>query len=361
MALTKDALIAALSDIPDPSGSGNLVSNDRVRAITIDGDAVRFLLEMPAELAARAERQRAAAEQVAKTLGAAKASVLLTAHNDGSAPKAAPPPDLKIGRHPTQQAGPQKVTGVNRIIAIASGKGGVGKSTVSSNLAVALAQQGKRVGLLDADVYGPSQPRMLGISGRPGAGDDGQTIIPLRAHGVTVMSIGFMLADDEAVIWRGPMLMGALQQFLGQVQWGDLDVLIVDLPPGTGDVQLTLAQKAELTGAIVVSTPQDIALLDARKALNMFSKTKTPVLGMIENMSTHICPKCGHESHIFGNGGAKAEAEKLRIPYLGAVPLDMSIREAGDGGAPITAADPDGQHAAIFQGMAQRLIEGGLV
>jgi ATP-binding protein involved in chromosome partitioning len=269
----------------------------------------------------------------------------------------APPPSLKIGGHPKPSADQAPVAGVDRILAIASGKGGVGKSTVSSNLAVALARQGRRVGLLDADIYGPSQPRMMGVSKRPSS-PDGKTIIPLQAHGVTMMSIGLMLEPDQAVVWRGPMLMGALQQMLGQVEWGKLDVLIVDLPPGTGDVQLTLAQKAKVTGAIVVSTPQDVALLDARKALNMFEKTKTPVLGMIENMSTYFCPNCGHEAHLFGHGGAKAEAERLGLPFLGEIPLHIDIRLAGDSGVPIAATD--GPQAAAYSKIAKRLIEEGL-
>ncbi len=249
---------------------------------------------------------------------------------------------------------------MKRIIAIASGKGGVGKSTVAANLAVALAQEGKRVGLLDADIYGPSQPRMMGVSARPKS-PDGKTILPLTAHGVTMMSIGLMLKPDEAVIWRGPMLMGALQQLMGQVAWGELDALIVDLPPGTGDVQLTLSQKYAITGAIVVSTPQDVALLDARKALDMFSKTRVPVLGLVENMSSYICPNCGHEAHIFGHGGARAEADRLGLPFLGAIPLELSIRVAGDGGTPVVAAHPDGGEARAFRDLARRLVAEGIV
>ena len=249
------------------------------------------------------------------------------------------------------------MAGVDRIIAIASGKGGVGKSTLASNLAVALARQGRRVGLLDADIYGPSQPRMMGVNRRP-ASPDGKTIIPLQAHGVTVMSIGFMLADDEAVIWRGPMIMGALQQLISQVEWGALDVMIVDLPPGTGDIQLTLCQRTHLTGAIVVSTPQDVALLDARKALDMFTKMKTPVLGLVENMSTYICPNCGHEAHIFGHGGVAAEARKQSLPFLGEIPLDLSVRIAGDAGTPIAAGD--GPIAEAYAALAKRLIAGGM-
>ncbi|MFN6977040.1 MAG: P-loop NTPase, partial [Gemmobacter sp.] len=306
MAITRDEILGMLSTVVLSDGR-RLVDADLVRALTIEGDQVRFVIEADSPEDARAlEPARAAAEAaVARIPGVARVQALLTAH------AAKPPPSLKIGGHPTPQpAGPQPVSGIDRILAIASGKGGVGKSTVASNLAVALARAGRRVGLLDADIYGPSQPRMMGVTQRP-ASPDGKTIIPLVAHGVTLMSIGLMLKEGEAVIWRGPMLMGALQQMLGQVAWGRLDVLIVDLPPGTGDVQLTLCQRTRLTGAIVVSTPQDIALLDARKALNMFATLKTPVLGLIENMSTFCCPACGHETAIFGHGGVRAEAEKL--------------------------------------------------
>jgi ATP-binding protein involved in chromosome partitioning len=247
---------------------------------------------------------------------------------------------------------------VNRILAVASGKGGVGKSTLSSNLACALAQQGRRVGLLDADVYGPSQPRMLGVSGRP-ASPDGKTILPMRNHGVTMMSLGLMMNEDQAVVWRGPMLMGALQQMLNQVQWGALDVLIVDLPPGTGDVQMTLAQKAPVTGAVVISTPQDVALLDARKGIDMFQQLNVPILGMVENMSTHICSKCGHEEHVFGHGGVAREAEKLGVPLLAEIPLDLQIRLASDGGAPITVSAPDSGPAKAYQALAETLVKGG--
>ncbi|MGB0904416.1 MAG: Mrp/NBP35 family ATP-binding protein, partial [Mangrovicoccus sp.] len=225
----------------------------------------------------------------------------------------------------------------------------------SANLACALAQAGRRVGLLDADVYGPSQPRMLGVSGRPSS-PDGKTILPLRNHGVTMMSIGLMTNEDQAVVWRGPMLMGALQQMIGQVQWGALDVLLVDLPPGTGDVQMTLSQKTQLDGAIIVSTPQDVALLDARKGIDMFQQLKVPLLGMIENMSTHICSECGHEEHLFGHGGVAAEAENLGVPLLAEIPLDLQIRLAADGGAPITVTQPDSAQAKAFQAVAQALI-----
>ncbi len=250
-----------------------------------------------------------------------------------------------------------KPSGVDRILAIGSGKGGVGKSTVSANLAVALAKAGRKVGLLDADIYGPSQPRMMGLNKRP-ASPDGKTIIPLQAHGVTLMSIGFMLEEDKAVIWRGPMLMGALQQMLGQVEWGKLDVLIVDLPPGTGDVQLTLCTRSQVTGAIVVSTPQDVALLDARKALNMFQTLKTPVLGLIENMSVFVCPDCGAQHQILGQGGVVAEAQKLGVPLLAQLPIDLETRLAGDGGTPVAAGE--GPMAEAYAQLADRLIKGGM-
>ena len=348
----------ALSQLVLPGG-GDPVTQDMVRALTVEGGAVRFVIEAPSPEAARAlEPVRAEAEKRVRALpGVTAVSVVLTAHGPAATQQKAPPPDLKIGRHPTPQPGPQKVSGVDRILAIASGKGGVGKSTVSSNLAVALARQGRRVGLLDADIYGPSQPRMMGVSKRPGS-PDGKTIIPLQAHGVTMMSIGLMVDPAKAVVWRGPMLMGALQQMLGQVQWGRLDVLIVDLPPGTGDVQLTLCQKTDLTGALVVSTPQDVALLDARKAIDMFATLNTPVLGLIENMSTYICPQCGHEAHIFGHGGVRAEAEAIGVPFLGELPLSLDVRVAGDAGTPIAAGE--GPMADAYAALATRLVAGGM-
>ncbi len=331
---------------------GDLVSSGAMRALAVENDTVRFVLEIAPE---KAEGYTAAKEQAEAQLKAAgfTASIVLTAHDTKG-----PPPDLKPAARPAPK-GPQKIAGIKSIIAIASGKGGVGKSTVSANLACALAQAGRRVGLLDADVYGPSQPRMLGVTGRPSS-PDGKIIIPMKNHGVTMMSLGLMTNEGQAVVWRGPMLMGALQQMLNQVQWGELDVLLVDLPPGTGDVQMTLAQKAEVAGAIIVSTPQDVALLDARKGIDMFNQLKVPILGMIENMSTHICSKCGHEEHIFDHGGVAAEAQKLGVPLLAELPLDIAVRLASDGGAPIVTTQPDGPHAAAFRAVADGLVERGL-
>jgi ATP-binding protein involved in chromosome partitioning len=352
VSVTRDAVLACLKTLNDPVSGKDIVELGLVKALTVDDGAVRFVLEVNPSHADAYAKLRDEADAAVKALeGVASVSAVLTAHS-----KQAPPPDLKLGRK-SEPAGPEKIPGVDRIIAIASGKGGVGKSTVAANLACALAAEGRRVGMLDADVYGPSQPRMLGVSGRP-ASPDGKTILPMRNFGVTMMSIGLMTNDDQAVVWRGPMLMGALQQLMGQVDWGELDVLIVDLPPGTGDVQLTLCQRTQLTGALVVSTPQDVALLDARKAIDMFNTLKTPVLGLIENMSTFICPHCGQESHPFGHGGVAVEAERLGIPFLGALPLDLDTRLAGDAGTPIAAGDS--AQAQAFARLADRLVQGGM-
>ncbi|MFC3527285.1 Mrp/NBP35 family ATP-binding protein [Paracoccus mangrovi] len=376
MAVSRERVLQELAQIAVPGG-GNLVSDDLVRALHVDSETIRFVIEAADAVQARAltDAEAEAKRRLAALAGDQKVQIVMTApaaprgpapqvvarsgdaQPQTGAPQGGEPPSLKIGRHPTPQAGPAPVSGVARIVAIGSGKGGVGKSTLTSNLAVALARQGRRVGLLDADIYGPSQPRMLGLTGqRPTS--DGQMIEPLRAHGVTTMSLGLMMKEGEAVVWRGPMLMGALQQMLNQVKWGELDVLLVDLPPGTGDVQLSLCQKAQVSGAIIVSTPQDVALIDARRAIDMFDKLKTPVLGLVENMSTYICPNCGHEAHLFGHGGVAAEAAQLGLPFLGEIPLNLEVRLAGDAGTPVAAGD--GPVAEAFTRLAQRLIAGGM-
>lgn len=352
MALTRESVLEALKKITDPVSGSDIVSAGITRGLTVDDGAVRFVLEIDPAKSQAYEPVRDAAEAAVKALGASEISAVLTAHS------AKAPPDLKP-QGKAEPQGPERVPGVQHIIAIASGKGGVGKSTVSANLACALAAEGRRVGLLDADVYGPSQPRMLGVSGRP-ASPDGKTILPMRNHGVTMMSIGLMTNEDQAVVWRGPMLMGALQQMLMQVQWGALDVLLVDLPPGTGDVQMTLAQKTVVDGAVIVSTPQDVALLDARKGIDMFNQLNVPVLGMIENMSTHICSSCGHEEHVFGHGGVKAECDKLGVPLLAEVPLHIDIRMASDGGAPIVVSKPEAQQSQAFRDIAKQMVAMGV-
>ena len=253
------------------------------------------------------------------------------------------------------QPGLQPLEGIRNIVAVASGKGGVGKSTTAVNLALALASEGAKVGILDADIYGPSQPRMLGLSGRRPTSSDGKRIRPLEAFGISCMSIGFLIDEDQPMIWRGPMVTQALQQLLGETDWGEIDYLIVDMPPGTGDIQLTLSQRVPVSGAVIVTTPQDIALLDARKGLRMFEKVKVPVLGIVENMSLHICSKCGHQEPIFGSGGGERMAEQYGVPLLGNLPLDIHIREEADAGQPSVVADPDGPAARAYLDIARRM------
>ncbi|MGH7046006.1 MAG: iron-sulfur cluster carrier protein ApbC, partial [Stellaceae bacterium] len=257
--------------------------------------------------------------------------------------------------HPPARQQRGAVAGVGAIVAVASGKGGVGKSTVAANLALALAANGLAVGVLDADIYGPSMPRMLGLAGRRPTSPDGKRLIPLESYGLRCMSMGFLVPEDKPMIWRGPMVMSALQQMLREVDWGTLDIMIVDMPPGTGDAQLTMAQQVPLAGAVIVSTPQDIALLDARKGLNMFRQVEVPVLGIVENMSYFLCPHCGGRSEIFSHGGARREAERLGTEFLGEVPLDLAIRETSDEGRPITVSDPDNPHALVFRAIAARV------
>ncbi|HEU0222279.1 MAG TPA: Mrp/NBP35 family ATP-binding protein [Paracoccaceae bacterium] len=351
MAVTRETVLEALRGVIDPETGRDIVASDMVRALGIAEGEVRFVLEVPPDRAPRLEPLRAAAERaIAGLPGVTGALVRLAAQGPASIPAKAPRP---------APPGPQPLPGIDRIVAVASGKGGVGKSTVAANLAVALAAAGRRTGLLDADIYGPSQPQMLGLSARP-ASPDGKRITPLTAHGVTTISIGLMTRPEDALVWRGPMLIGALTQLLTQTDWGRLDVLLVDLPPGTGDVQLSLAQKAKVTGAIIVSTPQDVALLDVRRAITMFEKVNVPVLGLIENMSSYVCPNCGHEAHLFGHGGARAEAGRRGIPFLGEIPLDLATRIASDQGLPVVLAEPEGGPAAAFRELAARMIAGGM-
>lgn len=354
---------AALGRIIDPGRGVDIMTAGQVSTLSVRDGVVSFVLEVDAERAAAMEPVRKAAEAAVAALdGVTSVSAILTAHAAAGQAKPMPSqssvPDLGLkdfAPKPKAPEKPQALPGVRHVVAIASGKGGVGKSTVSSNLAVALAARGLKVGLLDADVYGPSQPRMLGVSGRPSS--VGDIILPLRNHGVTVMSLGFMVEEEEAIVWRGPMLMGALQQMLGQVQWGTLDVLLVDLPPGTGDVQMTLCQKTDVAGAVVVSTPQDIALIDAKKGIDMFQRLGTPIFGIVENMSAFVCDGCGKVHHPFGHGGARAEATRVGVPFLGEIPLYLAIREAGDNGAPIVAVQPESEEAAAFWVLADALIE----
>jgi ATP-binding protein involved in chromosome partitioning len=300
----------------------------------------------------RWEPVRKAAEAAVRALsGVQSVMVALTAEKAAGAPAprrepAAPAPGAHGGTRPAQLP-----PGVKSIIAVASGKGGVGKSTTAVNLALGLLDLGLSVGMLDADIYGPSVPKLLGISGKPQLVGN-RTLLPMEGYGLKVMSIGFLVEEETPMIWRGPMVMSALTQMLREVEWGTLDIMVVDMPPGTGDAQLTMAQQVPLAGAIIVSTPQDLALIDARRGIAMFGRVNVPVLGIVENMSTFICPKCGTRSDIFGHGGARREAERLRVPFLGEVPLDMAIRETSDAGRPVVATDPKGPHAAAYRAIA---------
>ncbi len=338
----QQSLRAALAQVIDPATGRDIVSAGLVGDIAVRDGLVQVSLLTDRARAAAMEPVRKAAEQaLAAVPGVRNASAVLTAHTQPATPPAA--------------AKPMLLPDVTAIVAVASGKGGVGKSTTAVNLAVALAQLGLKVGLLDADIYGPSLPRMLGLNRKPEV--RGDKMIPLDAWGLKAMSIGFLVEEETPMIWRGPMVMGALEQMMGQVAWGALDIMIVDMPPGTGDAQLTMAQRVSLAGAVIVSTPQDIALIDARRGVRMFERTKVPVLGLIENMSMFVCPNCNHESHIFGHGGAKAEAERLGVEFMGEIPLLLDIRTGADSGAPIAAADPSGVAAKAFAAIAKRLWE----
>ena len=361
---TADALRECLRAVTDPRSGRDIVAAGLVDSLEARDGLVHLALRADRDAAAAMEPVRAAAQAVlSRQPGVVNATAVLTAHRTAGAPAPAPHSSPAPHSHgPAPAAGGKGAAkapllpGVKHIIAVASGKGGVGKSTTAVNLAVALAQQGHSVGLLDADIYGPSLPRMLGLSAKPELRDG--SMVPLRAWGLLAMSIGFLVDPDTAMIWRGPMVMGALEQMMGQVHWGELDVLVVDMPPGTGDAQLTMAQRVSLSGAVIVSTPQDIALIDARRGVRMFEKTLVPVLGLIENMSTFCCPNCGHTTELFGHGGARLEAEALGIPFLGEVPLLLDIRVTADAGTPITAAAPDSPAAKAFAAIAARVWDG---
>jgi ATP-binding protein involved in chromosome partitioning len=339
MSITAEAVRSALSQVVDPNTGKDLVTGKTIKNIQVDGADVAFDVELgyPAKSQFDALR-KAAIAAVRGVPGAGNVSVNIYS---------------KIVPHAVQR-GVKLMSNVKNIIAVASGKGGVGKSTTAANLALALAAEGAQVGILDADIYGPSQPMMMGISGRPES-RDGKTMEPMENYGLQVSSIGFMINPDEPMVWRGPIVTQALQQLLDQTNWRDLDYLIVDMPPGTGDVQLTLSQKVPVTGAVIVTTPQDIALLDARKGLKMFEKVDIPILGIVENMSVHVCSNCGHAEPIFGAGGGEKMCKDYGVEFLGALPLTMSIREQADSGQPTVVADPDGTVAAIYKDIARKI------
>lgn len=367
MTVTKQQIMEVLENVELPDGR-NVVSAKMVSEIFIDDTKVIFSLNVPSDQAKAMEPVREKVEQTVLAIaGVEKAMVALTAERKPSGN--APEPQLDGGGTKPVQAQPghrhapgaadklpprKSVPGIKKIIAVASGKGGVGKSTTSVNLALALAEDGLRVGIMDADIYGPSMSQLLAIQGKPVAKDD-KTLIPMEAYGLKVMSMSFLVGADTPVIWRGPMVITALTQMLRDVDWGELDVLVVDMPPGTGDAQLTMAQQVPLAGAVIVSTPQDLALIDARKGMNMFKKVDVPLLGVVENMSTFVCPKCGEESNIFGHGGAREEAEKHGVPFLGEIPLHMDIRKNSDAGTPVMKSDANGPHAESYRDIAARV------
>jgi ATP-binding protein involved in chromosome partitioning len=339
MSLSEQQIQAALKDVVDTNTGKDLITARCAKNIKIDGADVALDIELGYPAKSQIEPIRRLVVEKLKTIPGV-GNVSAHVHS-------------KIVPH-TVQKGVKLISGVKNIIAIASGKGGVGKSTTAVNLALALAAEGANVGILDADIYGPSQPQMLGIDGRPES-LDGKKLEPMTAHGLQAMSVGFLIDPETPMVWRGPMVTQALTQLLGDTNWHDLDYLVVDLPPGTGDIQLTLAQQVPVTGAVIVTTPQDIALLDARKGLKMFEKVGIPILGIVENMSIHICSKCGNEEHIFGSGGAERMGKDYEVEVLGHLPLDINIRMQVDGGKPTVVADPDGRVAEIYKGIARRV------
>jgi ATP-binding protein involved in chromosome partitioning len=357
MPVTENQILDALRAVRDPERGGDIVSLGMVSGVVIRDGNVGFAIEVEAERGPRLEPLRKAAENAVEALpDVVSVTAVLTAEArppGGARGGAAPPPAAQPAAAAARAA---LAPGVRAIVAVASGKGGVGKSTVAANLALGMKANGLRVGVLDADIYGPSMPRMLGISGRPQMAD-AKILRPMENYGLKCMSIGFLVPEDTPMIWRGPMVMSALQQMLRDVAWGELDIMIVDMPPGTGDAQLTMAQQVSLAGAVIVSTPQDIALIDARKGLSMFTKVNVPVLGIIENMSYFLCPHCGGRSDIFSHGGARREAERLGTDFLGEVPLDLAIRETSDEGRPITVSQPDSPYAQTFRDIAAKVWE----
>ncbi|QEL23324.1 Mrp/NBP35 family ATP-binding protein [Bosea sp. F3-2] len=358
MTVSQADVLRALELVKLPASGQSLAASGRVGDILIDGGKVIFAIGIdPTEANAMEPVRKAAESAVGGLPGVTQVLVGLTADK-------APPSAGMQARQQAQRPGPggapkpAGVPGVKQIIAVASGKGGVGKSTTAANLAVALATLGLKVGVLDSDIYGPSMPKIFGITGKPQI-VSGRTLAPMEAYGLKVMSIGFLVDEETPMIWRGPMVISAITQMLREVAWGELDVLVVDMPPGTGDAQLTMAQQVPLAGAVIVSTPQDLALLDARRGVAMFRKVAVPILGLVENMSYFICPQCGHQSDIFAHGGARHEAERLGVPFLGEIPLAMPIRETSDGGRPIVASDPQSPHAKAYVALA-RQVQAGL-
>src|SRR5215212_6244083 len=357
MAVTERQILDVLGGVRDPDKGRDIVSLGMVSGLVVRDGNVGFAIEVEPERGPRLEPLRKAAEQAVEALpGVLSVSAVLTAEaKPRGAPAAPRPTGAAAPAAGGAAAGKNALApGVRAIVAVASGKGGVGKSTVASNLALAMKANGLSVGVLDADIYGPSMPRMLGISGRPSS-SDGKMLRPMQNYGLKCMSIGFLVPEDTPMIWRGPMVMSALQQMLREVEWGELDIMIVDMPPGTGDAQLTMAQQVSLAGAVIVSTPQDISLIDARKGLNMFKKVDVPVLGIIENMSYFLCPHCGERSDIFSHGGARREAERLGTDFLGEIPIDLAIRETSDEGRPIVVSQPDSPYSRTFRDIAARV------
>ncbi|MGN8152417.1 iron-sulfur cluster carrier protein ApbC [Agrobacterium sp. 22094] len=352
----KKQIEQALEQVIYPGSDKSIVALGMVSEIFLSDSKAYFSLTVPADRAKELEPLRLAAEKATLGVPGVKAAVVaLTANSRPSNASNTPAPKARpAAPRPAPQQAKAGVPGIGSIIAVASGKGGVGKSTTAVNLALGLQALGLRVGVLDADIYGPSVPRLLGISGRPKQGE-GRTIMPMENYGLKVMSMGFLVDEEAAMIWRGPMVQSALMQMLREVVWGELDVLVLDMPPGTGDVQLTIAQQVPLAGAVIVSTPQDLALIDARKGITMFRKVEVPLLGVIENMSYFIAPDTGKRYDIFGHGGAQAEAERIGVPFLGAVPLTMSIRETSDAGTPIVVSEPDGPQAQSYREIAQKV------